>query len=325
MNIGWRQIIARWTPVFEYLLAGNLRMIGSLVAVLLVGWYFLTDYFLQLVTDSRHEEFEYAFLLGPFLLFVGSAWRVRQGIDSEREAQPASIPLSTNRFEPKTLAVMCDHLVIHDAHARGFFHWVGRMLASADVSRPLLLDDLPKAWRSRWTHWVGLVVKTSIPAALAVFLASPWQFYLGDLLARGLDWLPKEDDYVLCGKVCGPIRNRDCTSLVKQAWPGDLVSLTGDAPDMGRLRLSLRNWPRSGRYIRFKSQGMVITEPENSGIDLTVPVRGRVIELPYIVNDTNTWALWAEYKYFTFQGEKLETVTYSGMRVTPEIPTKSYR
>jgi hypothetical protein len=324
MTSGWRQTIARWFPMFEYLLAGDLRTIFVLLGVLFVSWYLLTEYFWQLLFDSRHEELEYLLLVCPAITFAVRARRVRRGINKERILQPASVPLAGGPFPPAMLAAMCNRLVIRDAAAQGFFRWMGKMLRKADASRLLSLDEIPKAWRRRWTFWAVFGLKTSIPLGFAVLLASPWQFYLGHALARGLDSLTGEADYVGGSEICELSTHGKCSALDQQNWAGDMVSLRGDAPDAGRLRIQLRNWPRSGRYVHFKSQGLYVVNAKNSGIDLMVPVRGRVLELPYFVNDTNTWTVWAEIEYFPFRGEKFVTAAYSGMRVPAVIPPTRY-
>jgi hypothetical protein len=317
-----RQRIARWAPMFEHLLAGNLWFTARISVLLLLGWYFLTVYWWQPIMGV-HEELEYGFLLCPVAALGLRAARIRRGIDDER-TRP-SLPLSAQTFPPVMLAAMCERVEVKDPAVQDFFRWTARMLRKAKHGQLLSIQEIPRAWRRRPSYWPVLVARTGVPLALAIFLASSWQYYLGDFLARGLDRLPFIPGPITGGEVCPQDPHSSCTQMETQTLPGDLFALRGNAPDAGRLRFRVRNWPRSGRVVHFRSEGLIGIDPENFGIDFTFPVRGRIAEVPYTINDPNVWSVWATIEYFPFQGEKFQTAAYSGVRVPSAVSPDRYR
>jgi hypothetical protein len=321
----WLKTIARWGPVFEYLLAGDLRMLWILIVVLFVGWYLLTEYLWQPLLGSRHEELEYVFLCCPIMTVLGCAWRVRVGIDEEKLSEPRSLPLTDKEFPAGQLAAWCDNLSFQDACVRGFIRWVGRMLKTTDAAMPLSLDGIPRAWRSRHGYWAGLGIRTSIPFFLAVFLASPWQYCLGNSLAGWFDSAKGGVDYVERAEICDMSRAVNCHALRLEESAGDQVSLHGDAPYAGLLRVYLRNWPRSGRRIHFRSTELQVNTPE-FGSDVWLPVRGRILELRYnaLPGSTDKLSVSAEIVFLPFcgcgvsSGKRFVTLMYSGWLLVPE-------
>jgi hypothetical protein len=326
-----RQRIARWTPVFEYLLVGNPKLTTVAGVLLLLGWYTLSGYWWP-VLIADHEELEFVFLLPPIATLVLWAARIRIGIDQERIANPPPQDVR-KRFGAKTWAVMYERVQVGNRAVHNYFCWRAAMLRKAHSQEDLSIDEIPTAWRGRPTYWCWFAAKTAAQLLLVGFLLSPWQCYLGDPIARGLDQLWDTRPGFDGGEVCPP-SSENCMPMKPNSSPGDQIELSANAPDYGRLRFFLRNRPRSGRYVHFTSSVLYVTDPRHTGTDICIPARGAVVEVPYIINATNVWALWADVEYFrcdladcssACRGEKYQTAAYTGIRLPAAVPPDRYR
>jgi hypothetical protein len=298
-------------------LAGSWRIVAILLTVLFLSWILLTEFFGRPLIGFWYDAFEYAFLLMPMFVAYVVACCVSHGIVCARAASHPMPLAEDSQYSAPTLAAMCES--VSQAHkqnwaVRDFYAWVAACLNTADPKKTWILQngktDWPAVWRGRAAHWMRL----SVMPAMAIILSSDYQFWLGDLMSNGLDRLTRSSLFFTGGEVCPGNQSTACNKMWIES-AGSTVELKADAPDEGRLRFFLSNWPRSGRTLTISSD-TVRAEGRKVPIDVELSVRSTVAEIPFHVAVGVNWALWAKLEYRRWNGEPLQSATYQGYRGT---------
>ncbi len=299
----------------------RLRFVAYLVLIVMTSWYSVTEYWGKLFFSYWYDWWEYLFLcVGVFFLLLHSYF-LQRAVQKERDGR-AFIPLK-GWHGPAVLVSMCNYMA-SEARGRpteGWYKWGGRCLSDANPNNLISLEQIrPKALYCKPAFCIGLTVFILVEGVLA----SPYQFHLGDLIARTVfDPRSGRSEYITGGKVCSLDKHEPCRPMSVQGWPGGLVVLDGGAPAFGRLEIGVQNAPRSGRSLHFRLNGFQVTDPRYSGVDNQIPLRGRFAELPYSFNGPDTFAISAEFSLCAFSqgrtdgaqdcaGERLGGAVYSG-------------
>lgn len=334
--------LERWLPMFEYTLGGSWMSVISSLLLLAASWYIVTECWLGQIVGFWYPSFEY-FFLGS--LPIASLWRgcyLRWELDEQRKKPHLHLvhptphgELESDRLTTEQWADLFTHAASNAAsrRLRAFYKWMSTDVRGGDPTA-VTLQEFYCCWYRRRT-WVRSL---TILGAM-VFLASPCQYLLGHFMASGLDRLVPAEGHILGGKLCLDLGStRSCTSMQQTPWPGAL-ELKGDAPDAGRFRLAVHNWPRSGRTLQFRSEPLYVNDQVYSGNEVTLPVRGRVADFSYIVSGPGEWSLWADLKYCPWTGcgcnifstrteavcsKPLQRATYSGLRTPIAVPRDRY-
>jgi hypothetical protein len=166
---------------------------------------------------------------------------------------------------------------------------------SGVIARPLYeIHQLPSIWRRQ----MGFRCRVSAILGLVVFLASPLQTWVSELVANTCEKLGKASylDKVSFSEVqvCPPWTNTACVTLRPEVWAGGSVHFyDDDMPPAGRLRLRFDNWPRTYRVLDS------ISADQSFSIIGTgeLTVYGTVVEIKYKYRDENTWDGVMEMQY----------------------------
>jgi|SRR5579872_539635 len=307
--------VHRWFPVVEYSVGGNWSLALVNVALLFVGWYFITEYWWQPWLGFWHWSFEYVFLMGVPVFVVWHAFSLQGKLDGQRSKTPRlSLPHAEELPAAEWKYLFGRAGDCPNGRLNGFYNWMAEEIPGTGS---YTLEKLATSWHrpKTWT-------RTLCVLAWGAFLASPLQFVIGHSLALSLDRIfallgqlhhdagrAEATSHILRGKVCYETQPEiwSCTDLKSETWPGACLELKGDAPDKGYFLLVVQNWPRSGRRLKFTSESLMIFR---SNVPLLV--RGKQIRINYMTPGPDTWHLSAEINYYSWTGDLLHCASYWG-------------